>query len=521
MSTAPEAIHRFQNGLEQYIKPREQVNYIRRVLALHLGYSAHDGPIKQPLSLADNWHEVGSTADVKGIHREYIEALNANADARRQFDRLLQADDVEPKETLNLPTDRAALLEERIALLKLQKKRERLLAVQRHLDLLTQKPASASEFLNVDDILQGATALPSVPKEVVNSLVAEQSASQPDLSSRASQLEKNVLRAKLVLKQEEQLLRDARSRAKNKPDVVSNGARLEALNVTRNELINWIETELSNASTEEAEEETDGAPPENGKLEDDQATVTTQLAQIKDKYAKYLASRKTLLALLSQRHQATSAPALQPPIAVNTSTAATPAPINHLLTPYIGALLSVSRKQKAAIAQKSHVKSTLSKQSRDSCQTLGHLAEESQLLPTHPMKDSMRRRSGLWNELTTKSSEHPDLSNRIRPWVFAADSAKIATLESVAETVEGGQVALENSMKAIQDINRLLGQDEQQQDAAVGVGDATEDDVWLNAGSGKPANARKHSEKEKDTQKRDIWSTLHGNLGLIGQEDSV
>ncbi len=45
----------------------------------------------------------------------------------------------------------------------------------------------------------------------------------------------------------------------------------------------------------------------------------------------------------------------------------------------------------------------------------------------------------------------------MKSWVFAADSAKIATLESVAEKVEEGQLALEDSMKILGEVDRLLG----------------------------------------------------------------
>src|SRR6478752_5429845 len=135
MANPSETAETFQKTLDPYIKPREQVNYIRRVLALHLGTCSHDGPVKQPVSLADPTRDVTLDSSSKGIYREYIEALKANVDARRNYEDVAQS---------NLPSSSLAkelsssneLLEEQVSLLKLQAKQARLTAVQNHLDSL-------------------------------------------------------------------------------------------------------------------------------------------------------------------------------------------------------------------------------------------------------------------------------------------------------------------------------------------------------------------------------------------------
>lgn len=172
------------------------------------------------------------------------------------------------------------------------------------------------------------------------------------------------------------------------------------------------------------------------------------------------------------------------------------------------------------ITQKSHMNLALGLQSKDASQIIGHLAEESQLLPQYPLKGATRRRSGLGDEMVLTSSERGGLSGKIQPWVFAADSAKIATLETVAEKVEGGQIALENSMKTLQDIDHLLGLDTEGQTEEPDE-EPMEVDVWLNTGSKTPASARKHTDKRDKRNSKDLWSNLHGNLGLLGHEDSV
>jgi hypothetical protein len=114
-------------------------------------------------------------------------------------------------------------------------------------------------------------------------------------------------------------------------------------------------------------------------------------------------------------------------------------------------------------------------------------------------------------------------SNRVRPWVFAADSAKISTLEVVAEKIEEGQIALEGSMRTLGELGELLGQGQspgsQKKSEGVSTG---EDDFWLAEGqpSGKTAGARKHTDRKADkaAQPKTVWDTLDGNLGLLRSE---
>lgn len=515
MANSQETIETFQKTLGPFIKPREQVNYIRRVLALHLGSCSHDGPVKQPVSLADARHDVTPDPSSKGFYREYIEALKANVGAHRKYEDTAQSNFPSSSPSQNSSSSNE-LLEERLSLLKLQAKQNRLSAVQGHLDALMQKPAAAPEYLDPEDVFHDAASLPKVPKEVVNSLVAQQSVKKTDLTEQVAQLEKTVLRAKLLLKREEQLLRETRANAQSIPDVISNGIRLHALNTTRNELINWIETELGKASGEEEGEES--GSKSHAQSIADQAKINEQLGTIKDKYAKYLASRRSLLSSVGEKFDSSATPVLAPSAAGQQPEEAEPASSTYLLTPYIDTLLKLSKNQRAMISQKAHINTTLGKEIKDNCQSLGHLEEESQLLPSHSTAPESRRRSVLGEFLT--SGERSGLTGKVQPWVLAADSAKIATLENVAEQVEGGQLALENSMHTLQQIDHLLGQAEENKEEDAQA-DTTEDDVWLEAGPSSPSKARKHTEKGNAGQSKDVWSSLHGNLGLIGQEDAV
>jgi hypothetical protein len=195
-------------------------------------------------------------------------------------------------------------------------------------------------------------------------------------------------------------------------------------------------------------------------------------------------------------------------------------PIDHLLTPYLDSLLALSREQKGLISYKSHFNITLAKQLKEACQAVDHLAAESQLLPKFTVPGSQGlKRGGLMDELSAGPSERPDLSSRVKPWVVASDSAKIATLEEVTEKVEEGQMALEGSMTALAEIDKLLGKGPQNQPPK--VADEAGEDIWLDTDKapGK-TQTRRHVEKKKaqKEQAEDIWAILDGGVGLVGQD---
>lgn len=513
MANAANISEKLQSGLEPYVKSREQVNYIRRILAVQLAECTNDGSARSPLALAASSGEPGTNEKcVSGLYKEYLDELRKNSIAQKEFDAVQQ--DIRERPVFEHASrgteDAAAPLQERVALLKLHRKRDTLYAVQETLDSLSERDPASTGFLDQERLFQGTPRLPTIPKNVTNSMVTEQNSSAPDIQSQVNQLEKIVLRAKLQLRQEEQLLREAKSQSNRISQPVREATKLDALNTTRDELINWIETELSKASAG-GQENGDQESSQSGDKEADPSTIAAQLDEIKAKYDRYSSGRKELLALMAEGKEV---PPLRNPKTNKTqaSHAGKGVPgetMDHLITPYLEQLLAVSKRQKSLMAQKQHVGHLLSKQNQESGKALAHLAEESQLLQDYPMKGSLRRRSGIRNEIRGEQ----DLSGRIKPWVFAADSAKMSTLELVAETVDNGQVALEGLMQTLHSLGELTGQESVDETA---VGDDTSD-VWMPSPQKTPG--RTHTGKQaKGKQDNDIWSKLHGNLGLLGQE---
>jgi hypothetical protein len=276
-----------------------------------------------------------------------------------------------------------------------------------------------------------------------------------------------------------------------------------------------METELSKAAGDDGDAE--GHDSQRQRAPAGSINMEEQLASIKEKYAQYLEARKTLLQLVSQQPQPSMKPRTKEE-KPEAHLASKPLPVAHLLSPYLEQLLSLAHEQKGLIAHKSHLNTAISRQLKENGQVLGHLAEESHLIPAHPMPGAPRSNAAFAEATATVESSGP--SNRVRPWVFAADSAKISTLEAVAEKIEEGQIALEGSMRSLGELEQLLGKsgDTQSNDPA-GTGD---EDLWLTEGqpSGRTAGARRHTirKPDKPAQPKTVWDMLDGNLGLLRPE---
>lgn len=518
--SARETVERIQTALEPHVRSREEVSHIRRVLSLHLLSSYENGPQPGALALSGADCTIKSTAGVRGLQRDYLKALHANIKAKQDQEAVRQAGQ-EGSTATTRRFDGSGRLEEHVTSIKLKRKQERLQAVEKYLELLGQKPAASPEFVRPEEIFKDSNRLPEVPKTVVSGFAVDNGSAKTDLKALVDRLEKAVLRSKLLLKKEEQLLEEVRSRSTATRGTISDGAKLAALSATRDELISWMEAELGKASHLDNSQHEEGDGKQRTMA--DKGHLHEQLAIVKEKYANYVAARKALVHLVQQPTQPEIRMEAPPKNTVHTqSEVARTTPSTHLITPYIEGLIQVSQEQRDYIAQKSHINAILAKQMEETARALDRLTEESQLIPDHPMPGAARRKKGLGPG--PPSNDFDKLSDRVQPWVFAADTAKLATLEAVAERIEAGQVALERSTKSLAEIDQLLGRRTNSGGESTAEEDTTLDDIWLaeSASPRKGPTATTHVRNKSNMvkEKGDIWSTLDGSIGLINAEDS-
>ena len=510
MDKTVQVVERLQTGLEPFVKHREHVNYIRRVLALELGSCTSGGLLQRPIALPqgqnDYYIDESAVKRLKGVHKEYVEALRANIGARQKFDSLQYGHRSGINaSTIDASNKSTSLLDDHNAILNLRQKLLNLEIIQGILVQLSGKPAADGGFLGQELSL----ASPTLPMGTMDGSPVTMSNENRGLSDQLKQLERSVLRQKLLLKKEEKHLFQARARCTMKPSLVSHGAKLQALDATRDALISWIENELGKTSGDNVEA---GDPGGNNFSSEENGTVSQQLQIIQRKYTAYVCARKDLLSVVSQDVQPPAVtPQTHSPAAAQTTQQLHRRNSDHLLVSYADELVSQWRKQDTFVLEKSHIASFLCNRNRQISESLVRLADQSQLLQSYPMKDSSRRRSAIPQTTSASVSSRPESASRIKPWVFAADAAKIAMLENVTEKVECGQVALETSMRALAETDALLGQDGQ---GRGGDGGGQQNDT-TSSGRQQYVSPRKRVQIQ-DQAMTDPWAQIHGNLGLIG-----
>ncbi|TVY17943.1 hypothetical protein LARI1_G002819 [Lachnellula arida] len=503
----PESFKNVQHSLGSYIKQRQEATHIRRVLAAHLESALDpDGqhPLPRPLSLIDASCNIESTPHgVRGLQKEYLRCVRANITARREYAQTCKAHQVKGQDHACASLGNDTLgdpMEGFLGLVKQQQKHEVLCIIQDYLDVLSQKPTAAPEFLDLKEVLKDVESLPQVPPEVLRVSGTQQRSGGVDLKDLVDQLEKSVLRAKLLLKREQRLLAKVKSEHDNPP--VNEAGRLQALGTARNELINWIEAELSRAgesSPDEDDVNTIANPEKKGT-----GCIDGQLATIQQQYSQYTKARQKLVLTVTGRlqHEAQITLDEEPDLAVESLDSRGVDDMSHVVYPYLEELVAVANEQKAIIQLKSHLTINLAKQFKASNQCLERLAHESHLLPAYPMPTGSSHRKGLSLESSfgdeISKHEKPDSSRRARAWVYASESAANVMKEEILEKLEQGSMAIDETRQTMLELQRLLGDDTE-----VIRGEKDEDSLT----------------KKETTNSKDIWSIIDGSLGVIKQGD--
>lgn len=486
------SLRQAQTLLEPYVKKRQDASKIRQVLSSHLNshLSATNGQtVHRPLSLIETTCVVETTHGIRGLQKEYLRCARANVKARNEYAAVskehhaaISQDEmtsVSNQSTISLST--ASFLD----LTRQQQKHERLCIIQDYIDSLSQKPAASAEHLDPELALRDVDSLPKVPAEVLNPASAASNTPGLDLKALVDQLEKSVLRAKLLLKKEQKLL--AKLRSENRTSTANRDDRLQALGLTRNELINWIEAEMEKAG-DGPENIDEGAQSHSDNRGKDY--IDGQLAAIQRQYARYIDAREALIISTSTTTNPTTTAVDEVSDSQDTSDELPKSESMQIIYPYLERMVDVANQQKAAIQQRSHLTISLAKQVKEASQGLDRLADESHLLPAYPMPTSNSQRKGplSFNDELAQH-EKPDSSNRATAWVFSAESSSHALKDAVSEQLETGGTALEDLQGSLSKLQSLLGYE---QSPSGGV----------------------------ELQKQDIWERLDGSLGMINNVEA-
>jgi len=484
----PESLEKATHCLHPFIKKRKEAAQIRKILTSHLSVHLNVDGGTRLLSLVDPTGSIDAVPHgVRGIQKEYLRCVRANIKARKEYSKASKDHHVlEEGQGFSVGKRRTTSqdgtensLRSFLDLVQQRQKHERLRITQDYIEMLSQKPAASVGHLDPHEVLKDVETLPKVPLEVINTSSSSHMSDGKHLSVLVDQLEKSVLRAKMLLQKEQKLL--AKVRAENANISLQTGSRLQAVDTTRHELINWIEGELGRAGDSSLEAE-DGHDTTKA-AKQGKEYIHTELALIQRQYERYAKARQALVAssggatepsLLAELDQDLGLQATQGELR-NASG------MSQAIYPYLEAMVAASNEQKAMIQQKSHLTISLSKQLKESSQGLDRLADESHILPAHPVPAVISQRKALeavsFGEQMS-SHEKPDTSVRARAWVFASESASYASKEAVSERLLEGARSIAEAHETMSDLQVLLGGD----------------------------------------GKAEIWSALEGNLAVIKED---
>ncbi|KAF2963369.1 hypothetical protein GQX73_g10206 [Xylaria multiplex] len=519
MDTTPEeelAAKRAREALERLLRPRAELIAEKRAVVKNLAQGLGWEQLNSPIYLIDPDKPVSLSDAPQEMQREFIEAVQKNIKLQRELSKLR----AEHKATVSAASPASSstqadterrLLEEQLECNKLDKERQRLDALNKHYEELDRQPAAAPDFLNPVAIFMDCAPFPELPKELVEGFTKDQEPPDQDAEELVSRLRKTTLRQKLLHQHGQHKLEELKTKHSIDPKNASPDTQVEALNAVKNSLVNWIETMLSKAGEGESEE-ANNSP--NKKTEDEGVDRGRQLADIEKEYKRHIKLRKQIMASMSQLHKLRELPLeqdVQEPVSV-ALLPTSPEPQTYLLTPHLEKLQTLSREQKGLVQEKAHINATFARQQQETNKVLRRLTQGSKLLSKHAQPKFEHPHSSLCFAKATKSVS---VTEQIQPWLFAADSAKIATLEAVAEAVDKGQMSIEDAMQALDQASILQSKGPLRVPEDGNVG-STDGDVEFakNEKSRSSAGERFKKKSIKDGESS-IWSALDGNLGLL------
>ncbi|KAI0555386.1 hypothetical protein F4679DRAFT_166630 [Xylaria curta] len=520
MNATPEeelAAKRAREALERLLRPRSELVAEKRAVIQKLAQNLGQEQLSSPVFLIDPDKPISISDTAQGKQREFNEAVQKNIKLQKELSRLR----AEHKAAVSSPAPSSTradaereLLEEQLECNRLGKERQRLEALNRCYEDFSRQPAAAPGFLDPIAMYQDCASFPELPRELVEGFTKDQEAPDQEAQELVSRLRKATMRQKLILEHEQRKLETLKEKYPINPKKLPPEIQIAALNAVKNSLVNWIETMLSKAG--EGESEDAGNSPSKD-TESKDFDRDARLAEIEKEYKRHIELRKQIMASMSQLRKLKESPRPQE-IAQKSTTVtwlpADPEPQTYLLTPYLEKLQALSQEQKGLVQEKAHINATISKQQQETNKALRRLAQDSKLLSKHAPPKSEKSNSSLSFAKATKTAT---IAEQVQSWLFAADSAKIATLEAVAEAVDKGQVSIEDAMQALDQVSIIQNKGplqvpgDEEGAAERSMENANEDEQ-----SGVSVERRAEKKPIKIEQKS-IWSILDGNLGLINE----
>jgi hypothetical protein len=524
----------FVKPLAPYVKPRQEALRIRQVLTLYLRSLIVFDDANLPnhaqshLALCAPTDAVADVkpipADLTGLRKEYLKALQANIAARKGLRAL--SDDVASLRRQRAPTtspaeiadaqEPGADLRDYLLLLHDRRRHAKLQVFQHYLEQLEGKESVALEGIGTEKD-QTRHILP----QGFDADVPDRDDTDTDLEGLVHKLERAVLRARTQLDRERQLFEETKaqygSRGSVASDEVSPAAKARALQRTRDELVQWVEERLVIEGDPDESIVQDLSPEE---IEEAQRQLKHQKMQITEQYAAYLQARRDLLDAASRACQpvtVSSKPPIRPARNEVPHEVIQPPNAMDVVLYATETLVPLSKSQKAMALQKSYLAGLLAKEKSTTLRALNRLSHESHLLPEYPILARQPRFKHAVAALNSRNSPQTDLNqpdevmSLAEAWAFASDAAGANERDYVQQKVTLGNEVAQDAQKTLEHVYGTLNQD-----LTEVIGEAEPElasDIWASeARSARGIKLASAARPEK--RPRGPWSGLKGRVGV-------
>ncbi|KAK5628102.1 hypothetical protein RRF57_003817 [Xylaria bambusicola] len=506
------AAKRAQEALGRLMRPRSELIAEKRVMAQELAKDLGQEHLSSPIFLVDPDEPISLSSTLQERRRIFIESLQRNVVLQRELSRLRAEHRISlsaaiPPSSSTRANAERTLLEEQLECSRLEKEHQKLEAFKKSYEEFNGRSAAAPDFPDPTVIFSNCAPFPELPKNLIEEFTKNEEAPHQEAEELVLRLRKATFREKLMLEHEQQHLNELQANYFHNLGNMSLEVQVTALNAVKTSLVNWIESMLSKAGEGESGEA-------NGSLknnENEDLDHEKQRAIIEKEYKRHIELRKQIMAsiFLLGKPKKVAGPEevsrLPPPV---TSAPISSEPQTYLLITYLERLQSLSQEKKGVVQEKAHISTTIARQQQDTNKALRRLAQDSKLLSKYPQPKPENLHASL---SFSKATKNVSITDQIQPWLFAADSAKIVTLEAAAEAVDRGQMPIEDAMQALHQVFLLQDKGPLQAAETGDVECAKEHAANSNIGEiragKKPAMDRSKS----------IWSILDGNLGLINE----
>lgn len=501
-------------ALAPYIRPRHEALRIRRILSIFLAQSLG---LENPLSITslvlpgEDTHVKRIPPGVSGLRKNYLRAVQAHVKARGEYDRLTQDLDegalkAMRQEQQQIEDEASTHVTTYLEFLKAQRKYQKLMILQNHLDLLAQKDAAQIDYLSMNSIFNEITSAPELPSPTS---LEDKLASENSTKTLFLHLQKALLRAQSSSEKEKQLLAQALSEEQNRTTLknaapTNPSAQAFALKQIRDELVHWVEEQLAQGG--QGEEILDEEP--SAIAEETALDIGQRREAIKAKYDRYLQTRKSLIALLSAKRHA---PLNRQAVAENDNSLQQQNPKKEtenrcdkasIVLPYVTEyLIPAAAAQKSFLQHEFHLSKILEGQSQQTAQVLERLADESHLLCNYPYLATQQRFKNTaatlgGQKLGSELGKEAESVSLAKAWAFASSAARSMKHDEVRERLEHGEKHAKIAKDRITELGGIL------------FGDAKQD------GAEQDEDPAGKQSKMKPNNEIGIWAGLDGNLSL-------